>query len=498
MEKKKHGISPLRSENFPEWYQQVIKGGDLAENSDVRGCMVIKPWGYALWENMQRVLDGMFKETGHSNAYFPLFIPLRYLEKEAEHVEAFAKECAVVTHARLQADGRGKLVPASPLEEPLIVRPTSETIIGESFSRWVHSYRDLPILINQWANVVRWEMRTRLFLRTSEFLWQEGHTVHETSAEAEAETERMLECYRAFAEDYMAMPVLCGEKTEMERFPGAVRTLCIEAMMQDGKSLQAGTSHFLGQNFARASRIQFVGRSGETQCAWTSSWGVSTRLIGGLIMVHSDDDGLILPPRLAPRHVVILPIIHRESDRERVLDYCQKIEAAIRSAGYDGRPVEVHIDGRDFNGGVKKWEWIGKGVPLIVELGPRDVEQQSVAVLRRYTMEKYSASADVFLRNLGDELAQIQRGMFERARLFREKNMKEIISKQEFEEFFMEKSGYGVTFFVGDRGIEEAMKEKFNVTIRCILPHKNGENQSGICAFTGQQTTQKVVWAKSY
>jgi prolyl-tRNA synthetase len=362
----------------------------------------------------------------------------------------------------------------------------------------VHSYRDLPILINQWANVVRWEMRTRLFLRTAEFLWQEGHTVHETSAEAEAETERMLECYRTFAEEYMAMPVLCGEKTEMERFPGAVRTLCIEAMMQDGKSLQAGTSHFLGQNFARASRIQFVGRGGEVQYGWTSSWGVSTRLIGGLIMVHSDDDGLILPPRLVPHHVVILPIIHRESDRERVLDYCQNIGAAIRSAGYDGRPVGVHIDGRDFNGGVKKWEWIGKGVPLVVELGPRDVEARSVAVLRRYTMEKYTASADVFLQNLDEELAQIQRGMFERARLFREKNMKEIISEREFEEFFNDGSGYGVTFFVGDRGIEEAMKEKFNVTIRCILPPKNGENQSGICAFTGQRTAQKVVWAKSY
>jgi prolyl-tRNA synthetase len=440
----------------------------------------------------------MFKATGHSNAYFPLFIPLRYLEREAEHVEGFAKECAVVTHTRLQADGQGALIPASPLEEPLIIRPTSETIIGESFSRWVHSYRDLPILINQWANVVRWEMRPRLFLRTSEFLWQEGHTVHETQEEAEMETEKMLECYRRFAEDYMAMPVLWGEKTEMERFPGAVRTLCIEAMMQDGKSLQAGTSHFLGQNFARASRIRFVGRDGETHHGWTSSWGVSTRLIGGLIMVHSDDDGLILPPRLAPHHVVILPIIHREEDRERVMDYCQSMGARMGATDCDRRPVSVYVDGRDLNGGAKKWEWIGKGVPLIVELGPRDVEQHSVSVLRRYTMEKYVSSADAFIQNLGDELGQIQRGMFERARLFREKNTKEMTSEGEFESFFREGSGYAVTFFAGDRGIEEAMKERFNVTIRCILPVENGESEGGVCAFTGRRTRQKVVWAKSY
>ncbi|MDR0741025.1 MAG: proline--tRNA ligase [Puniceicoccales bacterium] len=495
---RKFGIAPLRSENFPEWYQQVIKEADLAENSDVRGCMVIKPWGYAIWENMQRILDGMFKKTGHQNAYFPLFIPLKYLESEATHVEGFAKECAVVTHTRLQADDQGKLIPASPLEEPLIVRPTSETIIGESFSRWVHSYRDLPILINQWANVVRWEMRTRLFLRTSEFLWQEGHTAHETRAEAEAETEKMLECYREFAESYMAMPVLCGKKTEMERFPGAVKTLCIEAMMQDRKSLQAGTSHFLGQNFAQSSNIQFMGRNGENQYAWTSSWGVSTRLIGGLIMTHSDDDGLILPPRLAPQHVVILPIIHHEKDESTVQEYCAQIRAQVEKTCYNDRPIGIHIDGRDLNGGVKKWEWIKKGVPLIVEIGPRDREKNSVSILCRYTMEKYTISIEEFIQNLEQELAQIQSGMLERARAFREQNTKQITSKEEFAEFFENQGGYAATFFEENRPLEEAMKEQFSVTIRCILADDTDKNPMGVCAFTGKPTSQKVVWSKSY
>jgi prolyl-tRNA synthetase len=495
---KKFAIAPLRSENFPEWYQRVIKEADLAENSEVRGCMVIKPWGYAIWENMQRILDNMFKKTGHQNAYFPLFIPLKYLEREATHVDGFAKECAVVTHTRLQTDGQGKLVPASPLEEPLVIRPTSETIIGESFSRWVHSYRDLPILINQWANVVRWEMRTRLFLRTTEFLWQEGHTVHETGAEAEAEAEKMLECYREFAEDYMAMPVLCGEKTAMERFPGALRTLCIEGMMQDGKSLQAGTSHFLGQNFAKSSNIQFVGRNGESQYAWTSSWGVSTRLMGGLIMTHSDDDGLILPPRLAPQQVVILPVIHHEDSRQAILEYCSAAKAQIEKVNYAQGPLNVHMDVRDTNGGVKKWEWIKKGVPFILEIGSRDREDNSVFVLRRYTMEKYALPMEEFVGNLERELIQIQRGMLERARAFRERHTKEITSKQEFSEFFGQRTGYAVTIFAGDRALEESMKEKFNVTIRCILSEKNSDHSSGACIFTDQPTQQKVVWAKSY
>ncbi len=322
-------ITPTRADDYPEWYQQVVRAGELAEQSAVRGCMVIKPWGYALWENMQRGLDRMFKETGHVNAYFPLFIPLSYLEKEAEHVEGFAKECAVVTHHRLEAGPDGKLVPTGKLEEPLVVRPTSETIIGATYAKWVKSYRDLPILINQWANVVRWEMRTRLFLRTTEFLWQEGHTAHATRAEAEEETRKMLDVYATFAQDYMAMPVIRGEKTAGERFPGAVNTYSIEAMMQDRKALQAGTSHFLGQNFSKAQEIKFLSAEGREEFAWTTSWGVSTRLVGALVMTHGDDDGLVLPPRLAPEHVVILPITRNDEERGPVLEYCQKLKREL-------------------------------------------------------------------------------------------------------------------------------------------------------------------------
>src|SRR5688572_26190136 len=326
-----NAISPMRAENYPEWYQQVVKAADLAENSDVRGCMVIKPWGFAIWENIQRRLDAMFKATGHENAYFPLFIPMSFLEKEAQHVEGFAKECAVVTHHRLEPDGRGGLQPApsAKLDEPLIVRPTSETIIGASFAKWVQSYRDLPLLINQWANVVRWELRTRMFLRTAEFLWQEGHTAHATADEAVRETMQMLDVYADFAESFMAMPVIKGEKTESERFPGAVQTFCIEAMMQDRKALQAGTSHFLGQNFAKASGIQFLDEKGVLQNAWTTSWGVSTRLIGGMLMTHSDDDGFVCPPKLAPTHVVILPVTHKAEERQRVLDYCSSLQREL-------------------------------------------------------------------------------------------------------------------------------------------------------------------------
>ncbi len=356
-------ITPTREENYPEWYQEVVRAADLAENSPVRGCMVIKPWGYALWENIQQVLDAMFKATGHVNAYFPLFIPVSYLEKEAEHVEGFAKECAVVTHHRLKLNAEGKLVPDGELEMPLVVRPTSETIIGAMYAKWVQSYRDLPILINQWANVVRWEMRTRLFLRTAEFLWQEGHTAHETSDEAWVETRKMLEVYKAFAEEYMAMPVLTGEKSAGERFPGAVSTLSIEAMMQDRKALQAGTSHFLGQNFARASEIKFQTREGEQDYAWTTSWGVSTRLIGGMIMVHGDDNGMIMPPRLAPQHVVLLPIIRNDKDRDSVLDYCDALAAGLREQCYHGRPLGVLVNRREMNAGEKELGMGEKGHP---------------------------------------------------------------------------------------------------------------------------------------
>ena len=356
----KSAISPRRSEDFPEWYQQVIRAADMAESSDVRGCMVIKPWGFGIWENMQRSLDAMFKATGHTNAYFPLFIPLSYMQKEAEHVEGFAKECAVVTHHRLELNAEGKMVPASPLTEPFVVRPTSETIIGASYAKWVQSYRDLPILINQWANVVRWEMRPRLFLRTTEFLWQEGHTVHETEAEARAETQQMLDVYATFARDYLAVPVFTGEKSESERFPGAVQTLCIEAMVQDRKAIQAGTSHFLGQNFSRSSGIQFQTRDGKQEFGWTTSWGVSTRMVGTVIMMHADDDGLILPPRVAPTHIVIIPVTPKPETRDAVLAAANELAAQLRSVSWHGGAVQVYVDQRDLGGGVKNWEWIKK------------------------------------------------------------------------------------------------------------------------------------------
>src|SRR5215216_3490426 len=343
MSQPQTAITPTRAQDFPEWYQQVVRAADLAENSDVRGCMVIKPWGYGLWENMQRGLDGMFKATGHKNAYFPLFIPLSYLAKEAEHVEGFAKECAVVTHHRLESDGRGGLrpAPAAELTEPLVIRPTSETIIGATYAKWVQSYRDLPILINQWANVVRWEMRPRVFLRTAEFLWQEGHTVHETEAEARAEARLILDIYERFAREHLALPVVTGEKSESERFPGAVQTLAIEAIVQDRRAIQAGTSHFLGQNFARASGIQFQNRQGKQEFGWTTSWGMTTRLIGTLIMMHGDDDGIILPPRIAPTQIAILPVAPKEETRAKVIEACDNLAARLRDIRYADAPVEV-------------------------------------------------------------------------------------------------------------------------------------------------------------
>src|SRR5437762_9260189 len=363
---RKTAITRRRDEDFPEWYQQVSRAAELAEPSDVRGCMVIRPWGYGIWENMQRHLDAMFRATGHRNAYFPLLIPLSYFAKEAEHVKGFAKECAVVTHSRLEADADGKLKPASELTEPLVVRPTSETIIGASYAKWVQSYRDLPILINQWANVVRWEMRPRLFLRTTEFLWQEGHTVHETEAEARAETRQMLETYEEFVRDHLAIPVFSGEKSESERFPGAIQTLSIEAMVQDRKAIQAGTSHFLRQNFSRASGIQFQSRAGTQEFGWTTSWGMSTRLVGTIIMAHADDDGLVLPPRIAPTHVVILPITPKEETRAAVLEAADKLAAKLRGQIFFGAPIEVEVDRRELGGGLKNWDWIKKGVPLRV------------------------------------------------------------------------------------------------------------------------------------
>src|SRR5436305_1972687 len=367
---QKTAISPRREEDFPEWYQQVVRAAELAESSDVRGCMVIRPWGFGIWENMQRQLDGMLRATGHRNAYFPLFIPLSYFAKEAEHVEGFAKECAVVTHTRLEVDADGKMKPASPLNEPLVVRPTSETIIGASYAKWVQSYRDLPILINQWANVVRWEMRPRLFLRTKEFLWQEGHTVHETETEAREETKQMLDVYETFVRDHLAVPVFSGEISDSERFPGAVQTLTIEAMVQDRKAIQGGTSHFLGQNFSRASGIQFQNRDGKQEFGWTTSGGMTTRLVGTVVMAHSDDDGVVLPPRIAPTHIVILPITTREETRARVLEACDGLALQLRGKHFADAPIEVEVDLRDPRSGGRTWEGIQRRRPIPAEIGP--------------------------------------------------------------------------------------------------------------------------------
>ena len=501
---EKTAITPTRSQDFPEWYQQAIRAADLAENSEVRGCMVIKPWGYALWERMQGVLDRMFKQTGHKNAYFPLFIPLSYLEKEAAHVEGFAKECAVVTHHRLEAKD-GKLVPAGQLTEPLVVRPTSETIIGAAYARWVKSWRDLPILLNQWANVVRWEMRPRLFLRTAEFLWQEGHTAHETREEAVEETMRMLRVYETFARDYLALPVLTGEKSESERFPGAVETYCIEAMVQDRKAIQAGTSHFLGQNFAKASGIQFQSRDGSLEHAWTTSWGVSTRLVGTLIMAHGDDDGIIIPPRIAPAHVVIIPITPKEDTREAVLRAAEDLATTLRTASYEGDPIIVEVDSRDLGGGVKNWEWIKKGIPVRIEIGPRDLEQGTVALSRRdlpHKQKSFLPAAEV-PATLPGILGEIQAALLQRATEFRDANLQKIDTKEDFYAFFTPKSaskpeihgGFALTHWNGSPAVEEQIKNDLKVTIRCI---PFGDGEPGTCPFTGESSPRRVVWAKSY
>jgi len=511
----KTAISPTRCEDYPEWFQQVIRAADLAELSPVRGCMVIKPWGYAIWEHMQRVLDRMFKETGHQNAYFPLFIPLSFLQKEADHVEGFAKECAVVTHHRLVQTEDGKLVPDknSQLEEPLIVRPTSETIIGAMYAKWIQSYRDLPILINQWANVVRWELRTRMFLRTTEFLWQEGHTAHATADEAVEETLKMLEVYSAFATDYMAMPVIKGEKTAGERFPGAVNTYSIEAMMQDRKALQAGTSHFLGQNFAKAQEIKFLSAAGHEEFAWTTSWGVSTRLIGALIMTHSDDDGLVLPPKLAPQHVAILPIFRTDEEKAAVLDYCQSLLKELQGQTFDGERVRATIDARDMRGGDKAWQWVKKGVPVRVEIGPRDVAAGGVFVARRDqpANEKKSVPRGEFASGIAALLDEMQSNLLKRASEYRDANFCAIADLAAFRKYFTPKNpdqpeihaGFAVCHFTEGPETEKLLGE-LKVTIRNIplpgqLPDKFPQDGTpGQCVFTGQTTERVAVFAKAY
>lgn len=490
-------ISPTRSENFPGWYQQVIKAADLAENSPVRGCMVIKPWGYAVWERIQNILDGMLKASGHKNVYFPLFIPLKYFEKEAEHVDGFAKECAIVTHTRLQSDGKGGLEPTSKLEEPLIVRPTSETIIGETFAKWVHSYRDLPIKINQWANVVRWEMRARMFLRTTEFLWQEGHTAHSTSVEAELETSNMLSCYIDFAENYLAIPVIAGMKTESEKFPGAVATYSIEAMMQDGKALQAGTSHFLGQNFSRSANIKFVNEDGAQDFAWTTSWGVSTRLIGGVIMTHSDDNGLVLPPNIAPVQIVICPI-YKDDTRSCVMEYCESLKNELSSLSYNNEPLRVEIDDRDIRGGEKSWELIKRGVPIRVEVGMRDIDAGSICFFRRDNgpKERSNLAHDVFVREAHEILNDIHNALFARAKQYRDDRTCIVNSNDELYDYFQQDdAGFAYSHWCGDPDIETQLKSDLGVTIRCL---PLSEQEPGVCAFTGRPSKQRAVFARSY
>ena len=496
--KPKTAITPTREENYPEWYQQVIRAADMAENSPVRGCMVIKPWGWRIWEKIQRTLDLEFRAKGVENAYFPLFIPLSYLEKEAKHVSGFAKECAVVTHHRLEQDKEGNLVPAGELEEPLIVRPTSEMIIGESFSKWITSYRDLPLKINQWANIVRWEMRPRIFLRTAEFLWQEGHTVHASEKEASDFSLQILEVYRRFGHEVLAIPFITGKKTESERFPGAIETYTIEGMMQDCKALQGGTSHFFGQGFAEASNIRFRDADGAEEFGWTTSWGVTTRLIGGMIMVHSDDDGLILPPRIASSHVVLIPIIHKEEVRAEVLAYCHQLAGELRVQDYHGQKIDVIVDERELRGGEKTWSWIKKGVPLRLEIGPRDIAEDKLMVARRDQShkEKFSLKKEEFIANLTKTLDEIQNALYQRALKFRDENFVKIDDKESFYTFFKSHNGFAYAHWCGDPACEEQVQKDLSVTIRCI-PNEM-EKESGTCIFTGKPSPQRVIFAKSY
>lgn len=486
---------PKRSEDYSLWYNELVKKADLAENSPVRGCMVIKPYGYAIWEKMQQELDRMFKETGHTNAYFPLFIPKSYLSKEADHVEGFAKECAVVTHYRLKNDERGGVVvdPEARLEEELIVRPTSETVIWSTYRNWIQSYRDLPILVNQWANVVRWEMRTRLFLRTAEFLWQEGHTAHATKGEAIEETERMLGVYADFAENFLALPVIKGVKTENERFAGALETYCIEALMQDGKALQAGTSHFLGQNFAKAFDVKFQTKEGGLDYVWGTSWGVSTRLMGALIMAHSDDNGLVLPPKLAPFQVIIVPIYKTDEQKKQIAELAGKLMADLRKTG-----VSVRFDDRDTHKpGWKFAEYELKGVPLRLALGPNDLENGTVEVARRDTLEKSVLRLDsTFTENIGGLLEEIQKNIYQKAYTFRSGMMTPVDSYEEFKELLETKGGFFLAHWDGTPETEEKIKEETKATIRCIP--LNAPAEEGKCMVTGKPSGRRVIFARAY
>ncbi len=484
-----------RTEDYSKWYNELVVKADLAENSGVRGCMVIKPYGYAIWEKIQAGLDKMFKETGHENAYFPIFIPKSYFSKEASHVEGFAKECAVVTHYRLKnaEDGSGIIVdPEAKLEEELIVRPTSETIIWDTYRRWIQSYRDLPLLINQWANVVRWEMRTRLFLRTSEFLWQEGHTAHATEQEAIDEAELILNIYADFAENHMGVPVIKGTKTESERFAGALETYCIEALMQDGKALQAGTSHFLGQNFAKAFDVKFATKEGKQEYVWATSWGVSTRLMGALIMTHSDDNGLVLPPKLAPIQVVIVPIYKGMDQLEAISEKINPLVKELRTKGitvkYDDR--DTHKPGFKFN------EYEMKGVPVRIAIGQRDLQNDTYEVARRDTLEKATIPSGDVVSHIEHLLQDIQENLFNRAHSYREEHITKVDSYEEFKKLLDTKGGFFSAHWDGSMATEEKIKQETKATIRCIPI--DGPKEEGACMVTGKPSTQRVLFAKAY
>ena len=503
-------IKKLRQDNYPEWYQCVIAEADMAENSSSPGCMVIKPWGYGIWERIRDVFDEKIKSTDHENCYFPMFIPLSFFQKEAEHVDGFAKEMAIVTHSRLAMEN-GRLSPASELDEPLIVRPTSEAIIADSFSKWVKSYRDLPVLINQWANVVRWEMRPRLFLRTREFLWQEGHTAHATAEEAETETKNMLLAYKELCEQTLAMPVLCGRKPEHEKFPGAVETYCVEAMMQDGKALQAGTSHFLGQNFAKSANISFVNKNNQQEYAYTTSWGVSTRLIGGVIMTHADDEGMVTPPKIAPYQIVIVPVIKNPDDTETVMNYIKTLQTDLQKQTPFGEKIRIKLDKRDKSSVDKFWEWTRKGAPIILEVGKRDVDGGNLMVRQRIYINmpegKQVIGRDEFVAKAAAYLENIQKEMFAKAECRLHDNIRtDITTKEAFAEYFananewIEDGKQGKVAFVrgkwcGDPATEEILKQ-MKITIRCIPFHQS--QTTGECLLTGKPATMDVIYARCY
>ncbi|HEX2971956.1 MAG TPA: proline--tRNA ligase [Tepidisphaeraceae bacterium] len=505
-----------RKDDYAQWYIDVIKAAQLADYSPVRGCMVIRPEGYAVWEAIQRDLDRRFKDTGHVNAYFPLLIPQSFLTKEAEHVEGFAMECAIVTHSKLEKQPDGKLKPAAELEEPLIIRPTSETVIGYMYSQWVQSYRDLPVLVNQWCNVMRWEMRTRLFLRTAEFLWQEGHTAHETAEEAKQETQQMLDVYANFAKDMLAIPVIKGAKTDAEKFPGAVTTYAIEGLMQDGKALQCGTSHFLGQNFAKAFDIKFLGRNQQQELAWTTSWGVSTRLIGGMIMAHSDDEGLVLPPHVAPNVVAIVPIFKSPEEEKTVREFIQKVlvalvgqeevESAAKRLSRGGienyffdkvTGQRIVVDWRDSRPGDKQYYWEQRGVPFRFEVGPRDVQSNALMMKRRLDRAKEIINlSQVSVAWLRGKLDEVHQAMYDKALKFRDANTRSASSYEELKKILANEGGFVRCFFKPDRANEAKIKEETKATVRCIPFEQSGK--SGKCIYTGEETSTEVLFAQAY